>query len=145
MARDLDLPVTVVGCPLVREADGLAMSSRNAYLTPDERVAAPALHAALTAAADAVRAGERNAATVVDLVQARVAAEPLLASEYVEIRDADTLEPLTTLTGSFVVALAARAGRARLIDNVVIRVGPAGVDADLGVRVADGPRVAATP
>jgi len=145
MARDLDLPVTVVGCPLVREADGLAMSSRNAYLTPDERAAAPALHAALAAAADAVRAGERNAATVVDLVQARVAAEPLLASEYVEIRDADTLEPLTTLTGSFVVALAARAGRARLIDNVVIRVGPDGVDADLGVRVADGPRVAATP
>src|SRR6185436_9589795 len=93
MALDLDLPVTVVGCPLVREADGLAMSSRNAYLTPDERAAAPALHAAL--------AGERSAATVVDLVQARVAAEPLLASEYVEIRDADTLEPLTTLTGSF--------------------------------------------
>ena len=145
MARDLDLPVTVVGCPLVQEADGLAMSSRNAYLTPDERAAAPALHAALAAAADAVRAGERSAATVVDLVQARVAAEPLLASEYVEIRDADTLEPLTTLTGSFVVALAARAGRARLIDNVVIRVDPDGVDADLGVRVADGPPAAATP
>ena len=62
-----------------------------------------------------------------------------------EIRDADTLEPLTTLTGSFVVALAARAGRARLIDNVVIRVGPDSVDADLGVRVADGPPAAATP
>jgi pantoate--beta-alanine ligase len=145
MASDLDLPVTVVGCPLVREADGLAMSSRNAYLTPDERAAAPVLHAALVAAADAVRAGERSAAAVIEIVRARVGAEPLLAPEYVEIREADTLEPLTTLAGSFVVALAARAGRARLIDNVVIRVGPDGVEADLGVRVADGPPAAATP
>jgi pantoate--beta-alanine ligase len=145
MARDLDLPVTVVGCPLVREADGLAMSSRNAYLTPDERAAAPALHAALAVAAAAVRDGERSAAPVAEIVGARVAAEPLLALEYVEIRGADTLEPMTTLDGSFVVALAARAGRARLIDNVVLRIAPDGVEADLGVRVADGPSAAATP
>ncbi len=145
MARDLDLPVTVVGCPLVREPDGLAMSSRNAYLTPEERAGAPVLHTALVAAADAVRGGDRSVASVEAIVRARVAAEPRLALEYVEIRGADALEPMTTLDGSFVVAVAARAGRARLIDNVVIRIAPDGVDADLGVRVADGPSAVVTP
>ncbi len=145
MVRDLDLPVTVVGCPLVREPDGLAMSSRNAYLTVAERAAAPALHAALIAVADAVRAGERDAATVQAIVKRRVGDEPGLALEYVEVRTADSLEPLSTLDGELVVALAARAGRARLIDNVVLRVSADDVDVDLGVRVADGPPRGATP
>jgi pantoate--beta-alanine ligase len=145
MTRDLDLPVTVVGCPLIREADGLAMSSRNVYLAPEERAAAPTLHAALVAGADAVRDGQRDAATVVARVRDRVAAEPLLELEYCEVHDADSLEPLSTLDGAFVVALAARVGRARLIDNVVIEITPAGVVTDLGVRVTDGPCPTATP
>ena len=145
MAQDLDLPVTVVGCPLVREADGLARSSRNAYLTDDERAAAPVLYAALAAAAEAVRAGERDATTVRSIVEQRVGEEPRFALEYVEVRRADSLEPITTLEDEFVVALAARVGRARLIDNVVLRVTPDGVDVDLGVRIADGPSRAGTP
>src|SRR6185436_16018434 len=92
MARDLDLPVTVVGCPLIREADGLAMSSRNAYLTADERAAAPALHAALAAAADAVRGGERDADALRAIAARRVGDEPRLELEYVEVRGADSLE-----------------------------------------------------
>ena len=123
MARDLDLPVTVVGCPLVREPDGLAMSSRNAYLTADERAAAPALHAALAAAADAVRGGERDAAAVRAIVQRAASATSRSSSSSTwRSARADSLEPMTTLDGEFVVALAARAGRARLIDNVVVRV-----------------------
>ena len=145
MARDLDLPVTVVGCPLVREADGLAMSSRNAYLTAEERAAAPVLHAALVATADAVVDGERDAGRLQSIVRERVGSEPHLDLEYVEVRDAESLEPLTSVDGEFVVALAARAGRARLIDNVVITVTADGVDADLGVRIADGPPRGATP
>jgi pantoate--beta-alanine ligase len=145
MARDLDLPVTVVGCPLVREADGLAMSSRNAYLTAEERTAAPALHAALLDAVDAIRAGTRAPGDVVASVRNAVAAEPVLDLEYVEVRDASSLEPMPSLTGEFVVALAARVGKARLIDNVVVSVRGADVDADVGVRVADRPPSQATP
>jgi pantoate--beta-alanine ligase len=145
MTRDLDLPVTVVGCPLIREADGLAMSSRNAYLSRDERAAAPALYAALVAVVEAVQEGLRDPEAARAIVQQRLGAEPLLDLEYVEIRDAEALEPLATLRDAFVVALAARVGRARLIDNVVIRVSERGVDPDLGARVADGPPRGATP
>jgi pantoate--beta-alanine ligase len=145
MARDLDLPVTVVGCPLVREADGLAMSSRNAYLTPAERAAAPALNAALAAVVDAVRDGLRDPEVARMLVEQRIAREPQVDLEYVEVRDTDSLEPVTAFDGACVVALAARVGRARLIDNVVVEVHGTDVDADLGVRVADGPPPQATP
>lgn len=145
MTRDLDLPVTVVGCPLVREADGLAMSSRNAYLSPEERAAAPALSAALVAAAEAVQGGVRDADPIVALVRERVGEQPRLELDYVDVRSADSLEPVTVLDGACVVALAARVGRARLIDNVVIEVTTTGVEVDLGVRVADGPLGAVTP
>jgi pantoate--beta-alanine ligase len=145
MARDLDLPVTIVGCPLVRETDGLAMSSRNAYLTSDERAAAPALYAGLAAAVDTLRDGVRDPEAVRAAVQARIAREPLLDLEYVDVRDAVSLEPMTTLAGEFVIALAARVGRARLIDNVVVSVRGSEVDADLGTRVADGTPPQVTP
>ncbi len=145
MAADLDLPVTVVGCPLVREPDGLALSSRNAYLTADERAVAPALHRALVAAVDAIRAGERRAATLTTLIRDRITPMPQLTLEYVEIRDTNELTEVSELAGELVIALAARAGRARLIDNVVVAVTGADVVADLGVRVADGPLAAGTP
>ncbi|MGZ6909016.1 MAG: pantoate--beta-alanine ligase [Acidimicrobiia bacterium] len=147
MTRDLDLPVTVVGCPLVREADGLAMSSRNAYLTGPERAAAPTLFAALRAGASAIAAGERSAARVRATVRATVESEPQLDLEYVEVRTAEDLVPLDELHGELVVALAARIGRARLIDNVVVRIPDGGtgeVTVDLGRVVADGPGGPAT-
>ena len=123
MTRDLDLPVTVVGCPLIREADGLAMSSRNAYLSPDERArGARVVTARSSPSVDggAGRTARRRAVARASCASAS-ATEPLLDLEYVEIRDADTLEPIDdAATATFVVALAARVGRARLIDNVVL-------------------------
>ena len=147
MTADLDLPVEVIGCPLVREADGLARSSRNAYLTPAERAAAPQLFAALLGAVALIRAGERRAGALVDSIIASVAAEPALGLEYVEIRTAESLVPLDPVTGSFVIALAAKAGRARLIDNVVVGIDGDQVSVDAGVVDAgsDGPSVVTNP
>ncbi len=135
MAADLNLPVEVVGCPIVREADGLAMSSRNAYLSADERQAATVLSRALEAAAAAVVAGERDAATTLAVVTNVVRREPLVALEYVEVRAAADLNELTTLHGDVLLALAARVGTTRLIDNVTISVYDDTVIVDLGSRV----------
>lgn len=134
MAEDLNLPVTVVGCPLVREADGLALSSRNAYLDPEERAAAPVLFAALRAAGDAVVAGERDAQRLRAIVRETVAKEPSVALEYVDVRDAQGLEPVATIDGDrdLLVALAARIGATRLIDNVGISIRGGDVALDLG-------------
>lgn len=144
MVRDLDLPVVVVGAPLVRESDGLALSSRNAYLTAPERSAAPALHRALLAAVTRLDAGTRDAASLVDVVRRAVAEEPVLALEYVEVRRSSDLASISELEGEFVIAVAAQVGRARLIDNVVVVIDSSGAVADLGVRIADGPSTAGT-
>ena len=122
LARDLGLPVEVVGCPTVREPDGLALSSRNAYLTPEERATAPVLHRALRAGAAAVVAGERDPEVVADLVGAIVEAEPLATLVSSDVVDSATLVPPPTLTGSIRLLVAARLGRARLIDNIGVRV-----------------------
>jgi pantoate--beta-alanine ligase len=126
MAADLDLPVQVVGCPLVREPDGLALSSRNAYLSGEERTAALVLSRALRRAADAAVAGERDAATLRDLVRTTVEPEPLVALEYVDVRDAHELTELAQLDGDVLIALAARVGATRLIDNVTLVVDASG-------------------
>jgi pantoate--beta-alanine ligase len=119
LARDLDLPLRVEVCPTVREADGLAMSSRNARLGPADRGRALALRRGLDAAEESVSAGERDAATV-----ARAGREAMRAHgvepEYFELVSADTLEPLDRIAGEVLVAVAARVGPVRLIDNVVI-------------------------
>ncbi|MCI3950511.1 MAG: pantothenate synthetase, partial [Acidimicrobiales bacterium] len=122
LAADLGLPVEVVGCPTVREPDGLALSSRNAYLTPEERATAPVLHRALRAGAAAVVAGERDPEVVAELVGAIVEAEPLATLVSSDVVDSATLEPPPTLTGSIRLLVAARLGRARLIDNIGVRV-----------------------
>ena len=132
MAADLDLPVEVAGCPLVREHDGVAMSSRNAYLSADERERARGLFAGLRAAAAAVENGERDAARVRAALEAEVARHGVDV-EYAEVRRADDLTPLTELDGEVVVAVAAPVGRARLIDNVTMQIAGAEVAVDLGV------------
>lgn len=121
MAADLDLDVEVVTCPLVREADGLALSSRNAYLSPEERKAALALSTGLRWAEKAVAAGERDAARLVAGVRSILEAEPLARVDYVEAVDPGTLEPVDGISGEVLLALAVFIGATRLIDNVRLR------------------------
>jgi len=122
MASDLSLPVEVIGCPTVRDADGLAMSSRNAYLEPDERRAAPALHRALVAGADCIRTGERDADVVVGAMRAILETEPLFELDYAAVVDAATFATPDPLTGELRLLAAARLGKARLIDNLGVTV-----------------------
>ena len=136
MAADLDLPVEVVGCPIVREADGLARSSRNAYLDAAQRHAAPVLARALREAAEAVVAGERDPDRVTAAVRAVVATEPLVELEYVELRDQETIAAVERVEGRLLLALAAHLGATRLIDNVGIAVSGASVAVDLGLTAS---------
>ncbi|MFO7278991.1 MAG: pantoate--beta-alanine ligase [Thermoanaerobacterales bacterium] len=122
MVRDLSFPVEVVDCPTVRELDGLAMSSRNAYLTPEQREAAPVIYRALRAGAAAIAAGERDPQAVRELVAGIIEAEPLAELDYVEVVDADSLATPETLQGNLRLLAAVRFGRARLIDNVGVTV-----------------------
>ncbi|HET8945997.1 MAG TPA: pantoate--beta-alanine ligase [Candidatus Polarisedimenticolia bacterium] len=121
MTRDLHFDVTLVGCPTVRAEDGLALSSRNAYLTPDERRAAPVIFRALDAAAQRARSGERSVALLVEGARAAIASEPLARIDYVEAVDDETLGPVEVLDRPVLLAAAVSFGRARLIDNIVIR------------------------
>ncbi|HEX9506354.1 MAG TPA: pantoate--beta-alanine ligase, partial [Acidimicrobiia bacterium] len=136
MTCDLDLPVEVVACPLVRETDGLAMSSRNAYLSHDDRRAAVVLPRSLRVAADAVLAGTRDAATVRRLVLDTLAAEPGVRLDYAAIVDAATLEPVDRIDAETLVALAAVVGKARLIDNLTISFSQGHPVVDLGLLTA---------
>jgi pantoate--beta-alanine ligase len=120
MVSDLAFPVGVVVCPTVREPDGLALSSRNVYLSPDERRAAPVLHRALLAARAAFASGERDADRLRAVVSGTLAAEPLAHPDYVSVADAVTLQELERVVGPALVSLAVRFGGTRLIDNVVL-------------------------
>jgi pantoate--beta-alanine ligase len=124
MATDLDQPVTVVGRPIVREADGLAMSSRNVYLSPEERAAAPVLHRALRAGAALVEAAERDPAEVAARMATVVGSEPLARLDYAEVVDPDTLaRPPVLVAGSEVrLLVAAGLGATRLLDNLGVLV-----------------------
>ncbi|HMG44063.1 MAG TPA: pantoate--beta-alanine ligase [Acidimicrobiales bacterium] len=118
MVADLSFPVHVVDCPTLREPDGLAMSSRNSYLTPDERAAAPVVHRALLVGAAAIQEGERDPAAVRERMAAMIAKEPLGELDYVAVVEADSLAVPDTLSGNLRLLAAVRFGRARLIDNV---------------------------
>jgi pantoate--beta-alanine ligase len=120
MVRDLDMPVEIVACATVREADGLAMSSRNTYLGPAERAAAPVLYRALTTARAAWRGGERDGDALRRLMQDVLAAEPLAEVDYVSVADPRTLAELETVAEGAVLSMAVRIGRARLIDNIAL-------------------------
>jgi pantoate ligase/cytidylate kinase len=121
LVADLNLPVVVVGCPIVREADGLALSSRNQYLTAVERAQATALYQGLQAAQQAFDQGERCAAALLQQVTDRLAAAPLVQPEYIELVHPQTLAPLDTLARAGLLAIAAHLGQTRLIDNLVLR------------------------
>jgi pantoate--beta-alanine ligase len=119
LVRDLDIPVRIEVCPTIRDADGLALSSRNAYLNPEERERALGLSRALRAAEAAVESGTRDAAAVVSAARdelARAGLEP----DYLQLRSAKDLSPVERVNGSTLLAVAARVGRARLIDNAIL-------------------------
>ena len=121
MVRDLDVPVRLVFAETVRERDGLALSSRNAYLAPDERAQAPLLRRALLAARAAFRKGERSAAKLRRIAEKQIASAPLARVDYIEIVDTDSLAPVRVVKRNATLALAVFFGTTRLIDNVQLR------------------------
>ena len=123
MQRDLNFPVEIVVCPIVREPDGLAMSSRNAYLDPTERQSALVLHRSLTAIKQLFEKGERSAANLIKTGKQVFAREPVVRLDYLEIVDPDTLDPVTDIKRPALVAVAAFVGKTRLIDNIVLAGG----------------------
>ena len=126
MTADLDFGIEIVGVPTVREADGLAMSSRNARLAPADREAARCIPRALGVAAAVAETGERRAAAVVGRAEAEIAREPRARIEYAELRDPQTLEEVTEVTAPALLAMAVWVGGVRLIDNRVLV--PGGTD-----------------
>jgi len=120
MVADLNFPVDIRVVPTVREKDGLAMSSRNVHLTPQQRAQAPVLYRALKHAAANIRAGERSSLKIIAIVQRMILQNSQGKIQYVACVDADTLEPLKRLKGRVLIALALFLGRTRLIDNVII-------------------------
>jgi len=122
LVHDLGLPVGIVVCPTVREADGLALSSRNVYLSPDERAQAAALHRALTAASDAVAGGERSADGLRELMRGELAAAALGQVDYVSVADAETLQELQSIDRPALASLAVKFTDARLIDCMALTV-----------------------
>ncbi len=122
MIADLQLPIRMMILPTVREPDGVAMSSRNAYLTPGQRQQAGRLYEALCAARERISAGERKAAPIIDEMRRRLAEAAEARVEYAAIADAKTLEPVWRLRGRVVILLAVWMGRTRLIDNLLVDV-----------------------
>jgi len=121
MVRDLDLPVRIVVCPIVREPDGLALSSRNRYLSPEERRQATVLYQALRRAEELFAAGVRETARLKRSLRAVIRKAPAARIDYVEVVDAETMEPLRVIDRPALVALAVFIGQTRLIDNTVLR------------------------
>jgi len=120
MVRDLNVPVEIVVCPIVREPDGLAMSSRNAYLDPPQRQAALVLHRSLMAVQERFDQGERKVMTLIEAGRQPFAQDPTVRLDYFEMVDPETLDPVVDLSRGALVAVAAFVGKARLIDNIVL-------------------------
>ena len=120
MTRDLNFPIEILVCPIVREPDGLAMSSRNIYLDPEERKAATVLYRSLNAAKNVYQNGERDAEEIRRIMREVLATEPLAQMQYVSCADYDTLEELETVTGKTLLSMAVFLGKTRLIDNFVL-------------------------
>ncbi len=120
MVRDLNMDIEIVGCPIVREADGLAKSSRNTYLNEEERKAALALSKAIFYGEEMIRNGERKAEVVLAAMRSIIEEEPLAKIDYVEMTDADSIEPIETAQGRTLTAIAVYIGKTRLIDNFIV-------------------------
>ena len=137
MTADLSFPIRVVGSPIVRESDGLALSSRNTYLDPAQRIAARALSTGVLAAAAAVRRGERSGGILEEIAARPVDAEPGIDLDYAMLADQETAAPLGALDRPAFLAVAARVGRTRLLDNV--HIDPDGGEwvPDEGIRLAE--------
>lgn len=120
LVRDLDLPVEIVVCPIVREPDGLAMSSRNAYLSAEERQAARVLSKSLGCARELMQGGERRAAVIAEAMRKLITQEPRARIDYAAVVDAETLQPVDRVRGRVLIPLAVWVGRARLIDNLLV-------------------------
>lgn len=122
MVRDLDLDIQIVGCPIIREEDGLAKSSRNTYLSKEERKAALVLSRAVFLGEDLMKKGERDADTILEAMRSLIGQEPLAKIDYVEMVDADSIEPLARARGRVLTAMAVYIGTTRLIDNFIMEV-----------------------
>lgn len=122
MVRDLNFDLEIVGCPIVREPDGLAKSSRNTYLNAEERKAALILSKAIELGKQLVENGERNAKTVIKAMTDKISTEPLARIDYVNVVDALSIEPLDTIKGETLVAIAVYIGKTRLIDNFITAI-----------------------
>ncbi len=122
MVRDLDLDIQIVGCPIIREEDGLAKSSRNTYLSREERKAALVLSRAVFLGEDLMKKGERDADTILSAMRSLIRQEPLAKIDYVEMVDADSIEPLVRARGRVLTAMAVYIGTTRLIDNFIMEV-----------------------
>ena len=120
MTKDLNFPIEIVVCPIVREPDGLAMSSRNVYLDADQRKAATVLYRSLSAAKIAYEKGERDAEKLRQIMKATIASEPLAQLQYVSCADYDTLQELEKVSGKTLLSMAVLVGKTRLIDNFVL-------------------------
>ncbi|MFI3255641.1 MAG: pantoate--beta-alanine ligase [Eubacteriales bacterium] len=121
MVKDLDMSVKIVGCPIVRESDGLAMSSRNAYLSPEERKAALILSQALAEVKSHLLQGEKDCDKLKKILADKIATESLAQLDYGEIVDSFSLQPISKVSGSILVALAVKIGKTRLIDNFFLK------------------------
>jgi pantoate--beta-alanine ligase len=122
LVKDLNFPVKIAVCPIVREPDGLALSSRNVYLNPEERKAAVVLSKALFSARDAFTGGERNGNRLREIMAGIISEEPLARPQYVSCADPDTLEELESVSSDALLSMAVFIGNTRLIDNVILRV-----------------------
>ena len=119
--RDLNFPIEIVPCPIVREADGLAKSSRNTYLNPEERKAALILSQSLRLGREAIENGEKNAKKIIDIISQNLATEPLARIDYVEVVDFENIQRVETIEGETLVAIAVYIGKTRLIDNFIVK------------------------
>ena len=119
MVRDLNFDLEIVGCPIVREADGLAKSSRNTYLSEEERKAAVILHKGLSEGEKMVKSGEKDVEKIVEAIRKIIESEPLAKIDYVEMVDWDTLKPIEQIAGEVLTAVAVYIGKTRLIDNFI--------------------------
>lgn len=122
MVRDLNFDIEIVGCPIIREEDGLAKSSRNTYLSEEERKAAVILNQSLKIGKEMIEKGEKDAAKVKETIVKNLTTEPLAKIDYVEIVDFNIIEPITTIKGSVLTAIAVYIGKTRLIDNFIVNI-----------------------